>query len=78
MKGNRGGNPGLTFATFINVIGDGQILGALAGLLLGIAYGAGETAFQGVIALVAELLLPAAGIICVKKRTKGKTYFGYS
>jgi len=50
------------------VIGDGQILGALAGLLLGIADGAGEAAFQGIIALVAELLLPTTGIICGRKK----------
>lgn len=50
------------------MIGDGQILGALAGLLLGIADGAGEAAFQGIIALVAELLLPTTGIICGRKK----------
>jgi len=62
----------LTFATFVNVIGDGQILGALAGLLLGIANGAGEAAFQSIIALVAELLLPAAGIIYQRKKNTVK------
>lgn len=80
--GSKGGerlhSNGLTFATFINVIGDGQILGTLAGLLLGIAYGAREAALQGIIALVAELLLASAGIICkksilVSKKTKNVT-----
>lgn len=46
------------------MIGDLQILGALAGLLLGIAYGAGKAAFQGILALVTELFLATAGIIC--------------
>lgn len=67
------------FATFVNVIGDGQILGALAGLLLGIANGAGEAAFQSIIALVAELLLPAAGIIKLwrcRLRTRAKGIHG--
>lgn len=56
--------PLLTLATFINVIGHRQILGALAGLLLGITNGPGKAALQGILALVAELLLPSTGIIC--------------
>lgn len=59
--------PLLTLATFINVIGHRQILGALAGLLLGITNGPGKTALQGILALVAELLLSSTGIICKER-----------
>lgn len=54
----------LTLATFINVIGDLQILGALAGLLFGIAYRAGKTTFQCILALVTKLFRATTGIIC--------------
>lgn len=60
--------PQLTLATFINVIGHRQILGALAGLLLGITNGTGKTALQGILALVAKLLLSSTGIICKIER----------
>lgn len=46
------------------MIGHRQILGALAGLLLGITNGPGKTALQGILALVAKLLLSSTGIIC--------------
>lgn len=49
------------------MIGHRQILGALAGLLLGITNGPGKTALQGILALVAELLLSPTGIICKEK-----------
>lgn len=54
----------LTLATLINVIGHMQIFGALAGLLLGITDGPRKTALQGILALVAKLLLSSTGIIC--------------
>lgn len=46
------------------MIGHRQILGALAGLLLGITNGTGKTALQGILALVAKLLLSSTSIIC--------------
>lgn len=49
------------------MIGHRQILGALAGLLLGITNGPGKTALQGILALVAKLLLSSTGIICKEK-----------
>lgn len=52
------------------MIGHRQILGALAGLLLGITNGPGKTALQGILALVAELLLSSTGIIC-KEQDRG-------
>lgn len=52
------------------MIGHRQILGALAGLLLGITNGPGKTALQGILALVAELFLSSTGIICKEKDRK--------
>lgn len=52
------------------MIGHRQILGALAGLLLGITNGPGKTALQGILALVAELFLSSTGIICKEQDRK--------